>query len=276
MKPKARMDNVPSGLSREVKILTAAAVDGVNRAWSSRGKALGESAGMGADGTPTLEIDRIVEDSILDTLGAVNINLLSEESGFIDVGSAITAVVDPVDGSSNAASGIPLSCFSLTLVRDDMPVEALTMWFETGVCWAANEDSVWAQGVSNVRSLSTASVNLLRPKEVQANDNFEKWSNLVRASRRIHILSSSCLEAMLVADGAIDAFCDVGSDTHRIMDIAAASLIVPKAGGVVRDIYGRPINFAPDLSRRWSMVAASTSDLADEICALINDSEVKM
>jgi myo-inositol-1(or 4)-monophosphatase len=87
----------------------------------------------------------------------------------------------------------------------------------------------------------------------------------------VRILGSSVIEACLVADGAIDAFCDPGGDIHRIVDIAAVSLIVEKSGGALRDAAGRPLNFSPDLTLRWSGIAAATPQLADEIASIIND-----
>jgi myo-inositol-1(or 4)-monophosphatase len=88
----------------------------------------------------------------------------------------------------------------------------------------------------------------------------------------VRILSSSCLEAALVAQGSTDAFADAGSDTHRIMDIAAASVLVPAAGGAVIDAFGRPVEIVPDLSRRWSGVIAATPELAHQLADEISGS----
>ncbi|MBP2049782.1 fructose-1,6-bisphosphatase/inositol monophosphatase family enzyme [Streptomyces griseochromogenes] len=93
-----------------------------------------------------------------------------------------------------------------------------------------------------------------------------------RASR-IRILSTSCLEAVLVAEGSTDAFADAGSDTHRIVDLAAAMLTVPAAGGAVIDVHGRPLEIDPDLTRRWSGVVAATPELAEELADAIRGTE---
>lgn len=44
-------------------------------------------------------------------------------------------------------------------------------------------------------------------------DNSGTWLKLVDTAERVRILSTSCLEAMLVADGATGAFASAGSDT---------------------------------------------------------------
>ena len=96
-------------------------------------------------------------------------------------------------------------------------------------------------------------------------------TRLAERAGRVRILGSSVLEAALVADGSIDVCCDPGGDVHRIVDIAAAKLIVESAGGTVVDVYGRPFTFEPDLRRRWSGVFAASHALAHEAVALVLD-----
>ena len=74
---------------------------------------------------------------------------------------------------------------------------------------------------------------------------------------------------MLVLQGSTDAFADADSDTHRLVDLAAAAVLVPLAGGVVIDVNGRAIEFDTDLTKRWSGIVAATPALADEIVAAI-------
>ncbi|MFF2115119.1 inositol monophosphatase family protein [Rhodococcus koreensis] len=72
-----------------------------------------------------------------------------------------------------------------------------------------------------------------------------------------------------MATGAVDAFVDAGSDTHRLMDIAAAVVLVGASGGVVLDAFGRPVEFDTDLTRRWSGIVAATPELGEELRTLI-------
>ena len=74
---------------------------------------------------------------------------------------------------------------------------------------------------------------------------------------------------MLVLQGSTDAFVDAGSDTHRLVDLAAAAVLVPLAGGVVMDVHGRSIEFDTDLTKRWSGIVAATPELADEIGSVV-------
>ncbi|MBB5954986.1 myo-inositol-1(or 4)-monophosphatase [Saccharothrix tamanrassetensis] len=226
---------------------------------------LREEVADGADGTPTMRVDAIVEFAIAEAAAHVGANLLSEEAGFVDNGSAATLVIDPVDGSANAATGVPLSCFAGALVIDTQPVEALTVWFDTGRAWSAKAGQPTSFRTSGRTRLKGASICMMRPKR----GTEDAWMRLADAADRIRILCTTCLETMLVAEGAVDAFADPGSDTHRLMDLIAALVTVPAAGGALLDLHGRPLTFDLDLSRRWSGIAAATPALADELITTI-------
>jgi myo-inositol-1(or 4)-monophosphatase len=226
---------------------------------------LAEEIAMGADGTPTMRVDSLIEDAIAEAAHHHRVNLLSEEAGFVDNGSDITLVVDPLDGSANAATGVPLSCFAGVVTRDAVASEALTTWLDTGRSWWARSGHPTPFRTTGRTALERAAVDLLRPKR----GTWEAWGRIADRAGRVRVLGSSCLEAVLVAEGTIDAFADPGSDTHRIVDLATALVTVPAAGGAVIDARGRPLEFDPDLTRRWSGVVAATPQLADEVAAAI-------
>jgi myo-inositol-1(or 4)-monophosphatase len=98
---------------------------------------LAEKVQMGADGTPTMRLDILVDTAIAEVINRHRVNLLSEEIGVIDNGSAFTLVTDPVDGTANAAAGVPLSAFAAAVCRDGVLTESLTCWLDAGRCWHA-------------------------------------------------------------------------------------------------------------------------------------------
>ena len=80
----------------------------------------GATVGMGADGTPTKWIDEVAETVLLEQVKTSDIdaNILSEEAGLVELDGKNLLVADPVDGTHNAARGIPFYCVSLALARD--------------------------------------------------------------------------------------------------------------------------------------------------------------
>lgn len=225
---------------------------------------LAQIAMVGADGTDTMFIDVLVEQAVLAAVDGLGVNVLSEERGWVDAGASVTLVIDPVDGSANAAAGVPLSCFSAALWRDGEFTEALTTWLHTGEMFAATSDRSAAR-TTGCRSIAAGAISLLRPHP----RNRSAWLRIADSAARIRVLGCSTLDAALVATGRIDAFVDADSDTHRLMDIAAAVVLVGAAGGTVIDVHDRPIELDRDLTRRWSGIAAASADLATELQTVI-------
>jgi myo-inositol-1(or 4)-monophosphatase len=215
----------------------------------------------GADGTPTMHIDQLVEAAIVEATEPHRLNVLSEELGFLDRGSDYALVVDPLDGSANAAAGVPLACFSAALADGHRFTQALTRWLETGRDWAVADATVLRGGplqTTGHTSLAGASLSLLRPQPA----NQRAWNRLAETAARIRVLSCSTLESVLVLTGAVDAFADPGGDIHRLVDLAAACVLASATEAAVLDAYERPIEFDTDLTRRWSGIVAATPDLA--------------
>ncbi|MCQ8187080.1 inositol monophosphatase family protein [Streptomyces rugosispiralis] len=262
--------HLPTGVHPALAAATRAATDAFRAAREAYDRAqLAEKVQVGADGTPTMRLDILVDTAIAEVVNAHRINLLSEELGSIDNGSAVTLVTDPVDGTANAASGVPLSAFAGVIAVDGVPTEALTSWLDTGRCWHTVAGQPSPYRTNGRTELDGAAVSLLRPQPHIA----DAWWRVATRAARIRILSTSCLEAVLVAEGSTDAFADAGSDTHRIVDLAAAMVTVPAAGGAVIDVHGRPLEIDPDLTRRWSGVVAATPRLAEELAETIRGTE---
>jgi myo-inositol-1(or 4)-monophosphatase len=239
---------------------------------------LRREVGIGGDGTPTSRLDEIVDAAVIEAAEPFGVNILSEEAGWIDAGSAVTLVVDPVDGTANALAGVPLCTFSAAIVVDGRPVEALTRWLDTGRDWACRIDASTVLPASTALSASTAhwrttgrtaldgaAISLLRPQQ----SNWAAWQAIAQRAARLRILSCSTLEGILACTGSIDAFADAGADVHRYVDLVAAQVYAQAAGAVVADAFGRPVEFTTDLTRRWSGIVAATPELAGELAAVI-------
>jgi len=226
---------------------------------------LARDIGLGGDGTLTTRLDELVDTAVLDAVAPLGVNVLSEEIGWVDHGSAMTLVVDPLDGTANATAGVPICAFAGALAVDGVFTKGLVSWLDLGRRWHARRGDRFAT-VTGRTSLSGASVSMLRPRAA----TLPAWTRVATRADRVRVLGSSVIEACLVADGAVDAFVDCGGDVHRLVDLAASKVIVEAAGGVVRDLHDRAIEFDIDLSRRWSGIAACSQQVADEITRIVS------
>ena len=177
-------------------------------------------------------------------------------------------IIDPVDGTGNAAAGLPLAAFTGALSLDGVLTEALTYWLDGGSWWHARRGGPAAMRTTGRRTLDGALVSMIRPKA----DSRGFLAVAARADRT-RVLGSSALEAAWVAAGVLDASLDAGSDTHRYVDVAAAVVLVEAAGGVVVDLHGRSLEFTTEITRRWSAVVAASGPLAEDVVRTVLEAQ---
>ena len=266
---------------------------------------LAEVVGLGADGADTTHIDQLAEDAALACLEAVEprMNMLSEEAGFLDRGSALTAIVDPIDATNNAIAvpnfvprpgasladlaetplreghvfGFPYYAFSVGVVEDGQLVAGCVMNLPTGeVFTAARGHGVQLDGVPvrarQVSRLRDARVALIRPETDAA------WRTL-RAitveARRIRVTGCSALDLALIACGTLEALVNPNRISPRgfgekIVDYAGALALLNETGSVLTGFDGIPVPVDFDLTRRTPLVAAATPELHAELIAALH------
>ena len=216
----------------------------------------GVELGIGADGTPTKMVDDLAEREILAILrrGKADLNLLSEEAGFVDLGGSKVLVADPIDGTTNAARGIPFYCVSLAVgTRDLSDVEAgLVMNLATGDVFEAAKGQGATLNGKRIR---------VRPQDGERVYSVGIPKGEAPPSGILRSFGASALEMSLVASGALDAYY-YSKPILRIIDVAAATLLVREAGGVVLDRAGKDLELPLSLGPRFGLTAASTPAVA--------------
>jgi fructose-1,6-bisphosphatase/inositol monophosphatase family enzyme len=223
---------------------------------------MGKIIDIGADGSPTAFIDQIAEDVAMKVLkkSDIPVNLLSEECGFIDFGGKYIFVLDPVDGTRNACRGIPFYGVSLAVGYERLSdVEfGIVKNIPTGDEFIAergrgaflNNKRIAACEVPG--SDLVLSVLLGRHCTNQARTVVEKYN--------LRSLGSAALEMCLVGMGAIDLYY-VDKEHLRVVDIAAATLVVREAGGIVQNRLGEELDMGLNLDERTSVVAAGSAEV---------------
>jgi myo-inositol-1(or 4)-monophosphatase len=202
------------------------------------------------------EIDKLSQKNIREVLtrgwGKMGMDLtalgfVEEESKSDDVREC-NFIVDPIDGTSNFASGIPFSCVSIAFSENGEIVVGLVLDpFSKRRYWAIKNEGSFVTDGSKTRSLKVANrpikdwvigahVNGMEVYEQQ----FESYKKLYSKIRAFRNFGSLTLDACLVADGAFDAVLNKGC---YFWDLAAVSLIVEEAGGDIYDFQGEKIVF---------------------------------
>jgi len=225
-------------------------------------------AGTGALGNHTSHIDRVAEDCVIGFMDArgLELNLLSEEAGFVDRGFDDVLVLDPVDGSFNCYSGIPFYSVSMAVGRDSLAGmrDGLVMNLVTGdVYSAASGQGSFLNGKPiHVRDSSTDNVLISYLAASAAPRSYEVASRF----RRVRCLGSVALELCLIASGGADALHIEHTDERkspRVVDIAAGLLILREAGGEAWDANKQILDMPLSLEARKNMMAASHASLLE-------------
>lgn len=229
----------------------------------------GDEVCIGADGTPTARIDKVAENAVLLYLerNGIPLNVLSEEIGFVDRGGEETLVLDPIDGSNNAIAGIPYYTVSLAVGKDSLSglrIAYLRNLATGDAYWAEKGKGAYKNGAKlKVRKPNFSDLFIMNYTGKYARQDALDLAKRVGSSRN---LGCSSLEVAIVAEGEADAFF-MNSDNYvrceRIVDIAAAVLILREAGGEVYSLDGNVLDMPFDLEHRSNMVAVGHKSVFD-------------
>jgi fructose-1,6-bisphosphatase/inositol monophosphatase family enzyme len=198
-------------------------------------------------------IDVVADRAALEVLTGYPITVVSEESGITGpTDGPVTVVLDPIDGSSNAARHIPYWATSLCALDREGLLAALVVNHATGTVFKA------ARGGGATRD----GVPLQPSPATRVEDAVVGISNLpgrMLAWKQFRALGSCALALCDVAAGALDGYFDASS-VHAPWDYLGGALICLEAGASVVDAEDRPLAIA-DPSARRRLVAAGTPPL---------------
>jgi fructose-1,6-bisphosphatase/inositol monophosphatase family enzyme len=201
--------------------------------------------------------DLAADAAVLEVLEHAGLGVLSEETGRHHPDRAVTVVVDPVDGSTNADRGIPWYATSLCAVDGDGPVAAVVANQASGVRFEATRGGgAWCDGValvpSGCASLGDAIVGLSGYPPTHLG-----W-------RQFRALGAAALDLCAVAAGTLDAYIDCSDDAHGPWDYLGGAFICQEAGALVADLHGRDL-VALDHGDRRTLIAANGGHLFAEV-----------
>ncbi len=176
-------------------------------------------------------------------------NILSEESGFTGRNSIFTWVIDPIDGTSNYAAGLPWFGALVALLKSGkpilagayMPVQDYLYLAEDGLGATLNGQILKMPSVGLKEALSSFSTNYT-PDEDYQHLAVQLYTFLVQNTRNVR--TTNCLVDLLnVAEGKFSGSVMMFGG---IWDIAAPYLIIREAGGVTKNLDSTEVDFTID------------------------------
>ena len=227
------------------------------------------SVSFKSDDSPVTEVDIATEHAIKAVLAekGPEADFYGEETGRTDTDNsdasqALLWLVDPIDGTKSFIRNMPFYSTQIALqVNGELCVgvsnakaygQRLTACKGAGVF--LNGESVQTRQITDLSDvfLSTGNLTTLA-------NNLEAWSNLaevVKTVRRVRGYGDFCHYHQLCA-GQTDLI--IESDVN-ILDIAALTVGVREAGGVITDLAGAPISLETS-----SVLAAATPALHAQV-----------
>ncbi|WP_024875599.1 inositol monophosphatase family protein [Saccharomonospora piscinae] len=200
------------------------------------------------------ELDVRIQHAIRDYLqrAAPGIDFLGEEDGggTLDDTTDYVWVLDPIDGTSNFAHGIPLCATSLALVHRGQPlIGVITAPFLDLRYYAVhgggaycNDKPIQCSSTTDLRR-AIVSIGDYATGEGAAEKNERRFAvtrALAENVERVRMFGAASLDLAWVAEGRTDA-CVILS--NKPWDMAAGVLINREANGNVSDLHGVEYTF---------------------------------
>ena len=186
-----------------------------------------------------------------------------------------TWLVDPLDGTSNYAHGVPFACTSVA-VRDagGLAAGAILDPFREELFTAARGGGAWLGDERLAVSAVDSPGGALVCTGIQSDDPDaiaafgRRIVALSRECRGVRCVGSPALCLAYVAAGRIDAFLE--RDATFAWDVGAGALLITEAGGRIEDLDGGPLNLGPGLAN----VLASNGGIHAALAGIVRAAEV--
>jgi myo-inositol-1(or 4)-monophosphatase len=233
-----------------------------------------KALGVGAAGDKTFLIDKRAEEIVISGLekSGESLTIISEEIGIKDIRNGGKKVlIDPIDGSKNAISGIPFFCTSIAFVNG-------STLGDTELAYVVNlvsGDEFWAEkgkgAFLNARRIYTQKDDtfyLLAYEAQSPSGDIPKIMPLLSKSRKTRCLGATALDLAYLALGAVSIF--ITPSLSRSFDFAGGWLLTREAGGIFTDMQGNSIDpLEVSLKKSSSLLASGNRKLHEKALKLL-------
>jgi myo-inositol-1(or 4)-monophosphatase len=181
-------------------------------------------------------------------------------------------LVDPLDGTTNFAHGLPFFCVSIGLEVAGRPEVGVVAAPALGWTFsAARGKGAWLDHASVVRRLSVSATPTLGESllatgfpydnATSPNNNFAEFVRLYPQTQGVRRVGAAALDLCMVAAGWLDGYWEM---KLKPWDTCAGTLLVEEAGGLVSDYHGGP--YLADLGEVVASNGRIHPSLLDALC----------
>jgi myo-inositol-1(or 4)-monophosphatase len=196
------------------------------------------------------DADRAAEKAIVNVLRGTfpRHDILAEEADYEQMNSSYRWIIDPLDGTTNFAHGLPWFAVSIALSINDKIVLGVVFQPYSGEMFVAEKgkgaflnDSrihVSRTGAMEQALLATGFPYDLKQSPVNNLDHFSHFQLTAQGCRRA---GAASLDLANTAAGRLDGYWEM---KLKPWDMAAGKLLVEEAGGRVSDFDGAPLGLS--------------------------------
>jgi myo-inositol-1(or 4)-monophosphatase len=250
------------------------AVDAARRAGAlllERFGALRQIRYKGSPSNIVTEMDRHAEALVVDCIRSrfPDHAILAEEGGARPGSASHRWIVDPLDGTTNYAHGMPFFAVSIALEIEGVVRLGVVFDPNRDECFTAVRGAgAYLNGhplrVSETPTLDESLLSTGYPYEIRRirDNNLAEHAAFMVRCRSVREMGSAAINLALVAAGRLDGFWEL---TLGPWDVAAGCLMVEEAGGRVTDPAGGLVDLGAPA------VVASNGRIHDEMLATLKE-----
>ena len=199
-----------------------------------------------------LAIGKYIVEEIRNTFSVHNV--IDEEAGIIDNNSQYTWVVDPIDGTSNFANGLPTYGIMIGLLKDHDPIAGgVSLPFfdeiylaQKGYGATCNSNKITVSKETNLlKALVSYGIDGHQENPDITYEEIKVLAEIILNIRNLRT-TNSAYDMVQVASGKYGAYIN---KTTKLWDNVAIQPIIEESGGVVTDYWGKPIDYSNPLSK---------------------------
>lgn len=195
------------------------------------------------------EADKACENLIIKTIkqNFPDHSILGEESGKTEGGSEYKWIIDPIDGTTNFAHGLPIFGISIAIIKDGNPIIGVveipalkeTFWAQKGEGAFLNEKPIHVSDTQEISKSLLATGFPYKREGARYEMAIKLFNEFYKPCHGVRRLGAASIDLCFVAAGRFDGYWEYDL---KPWDIAAGKIIIEEAGGQVTNMDGTTLD----------------------------------